>query len=177
MTSEMELVVDAGGDVRCIYDEALDLRELGKLQIVRASHVEPDAEGYWWADMLPVHGPVLGPFRSRSEALGAEREWLALSKTGLRVVPHAARPARHLATSHNANTPQSHHLSLPGLHLRRRHFSTPFYVDHAHSLPLMDLSCLPIISWLAAASWFFSTSHTAGPQATTLRHACSSMPT
>jgi hypothetical protein len=77
MTSEMELVVDAGGGVRCIYDEALDLRELGKLQITRASHVEPDAEGYWWADMGPSSGPVLGPFRSRTEALQAEREWLA----------------------------------------------------------------------------------------------------
>ena len=78
MTTEMELVVDAGGDVRCIYDEALDLREIGKLQITRASHVEPDAEGYWWADIGPVDGPVLGPFRSRSEALGAERGWLAI---------------------------------------------------------------------------------------------------
>ena len=39
MTSEMELVVDASGDVRCIYDEALDLREIGKLQITRASPV------------------------------------------------------------------------------------------------------------------------------------------
>ena len=77
MTSEMELVVDAGGDVRCIYDEALDLRELGKLQITRASHVEPDAEGYWWADMGPSGGPMLGPFKSRSDALGAEREWLS----------------------------------------------------------------------------------------------------
>jgi hypothetical protein len=76
MTTEMELVVDAGGSVRCIYDEALDLREIGKLQITRASHVEPDAEGYWWADMGPVDGPVLGPFRSRSEALEAERGWL-----------------------------------------------------------------------------------------------------
>jgi hypothetical protein len=28
MTTEMELVVDAGGDVRCIYDEGLDLREI-----------------------------------------------------------------------------------------------------------------------------------------------------
>jgi hypothetical protein len=74
--TEMELVVDAGGLVRCIYDEALDLREIGKLQITRASHVEPDAEGYWWADMAPVGGPVLGPYCSRSEALGAEREWL-----------------------------------------------------------------------------------------------------
>jgi hypothetical protein len=76
MSSEMELVVDAGGDVRCVYGEELDLREIGRLQITRASHVEPDRDGYWWADMGPVDGPVLGPFGSRSEALGAEREWL-----------------------------------------------------------------------------------------------------
>jgi hypothetical protein len=74
---EMELVVDAGGSVRCIYDEGIDLREIGRLQITRASHVEPDKDGYWWADMGPVGGPVLGPFRSRSEALQAERGWLA----------------------------------------------------------------------------------------------------
>ena len=80
MSSEMELVVDAGGDVRCIYDEALDLRELGKLQITRASHVEPDRDGFWWADMGPSGGPVLGPFRSRSEALQAEREWLLAAR-------------------------------------------------------------------------------------------------
>lgn len=78
MTTEMELGVDAGGGVRCIYDEALHMRELGQLQITRASHVEPDADGYWWADMGPVDGPVLGPFRSRTQALGAERGWLKL---------------------------------------------------------------------------------------------------
>ena len=66
----------AGGDVRCIYDEALDLRALGKLQITRASHVELDLDGNWWADMGPVEGPVLGPFGSRSEALQAEKRWL-----------------------------------------------------------------------------------------------------
>jgi hypothetical protein len=48
------------------------------LKITRASHVEPDAEGYWWADMGPSGGPVLGPFTSRSAALGAERGWLAV---------------------------------------------------------------------------------------------------
>lgn len=74
--TEMELVVDAGGSVRCIYGEELDLREIGRLQITRASHVEPDAEGFWWADMGPVGGPVLGPLKSRSEALGAEKGWL-----------------------------------------------------------------------------------------------------
>jgi len=29
MTSEMALVADAGGDVRCVYGEELDLREIG----------------------------------------------------------------------------------------------------------------------------------------------------
>ncbi len=79
---EMDLVVDAGGSIRCIYGEELDLRALGKLQITRASHVEPGAAGYWWADMGPSGGPVLGPFRRRSEALGAERGWLQLNHTG-----------------------------------------------------------------------------------------------
>jgi hypothetical protein len=77
MTNDMELAVGIDGGVKCIYDEALDLREIGKLQITRASHVEPNAEGYWWADMGPVEGPVLGPYGSRSDALQAEREWLS----------------------------------------------------------------------------------------------------
>ena len=73
---EMELVVGADGGVRCIYDESLDLRALGKLQITRASHVEPDLDGNWWADMGRSGGRVLGPFGTRGEALQAEREWL-----------------------------------------------------------------------------------------------------
>jgi hypothetical protein len=77
MTSEMDLVISVDGVTRCIYDEALDLRALGKLQITRASHVEPDRDGFWWADMGPSSGPVLGPFKNRTEALGAERGWLA----------------------------------------------------------------------------------------------------
>jgi hypothetical protein len=72
----LDLVVGCDGGVKCVYGEELDLRELGKLQITRASHVEPDAEGYWFADMGPIGGPVLGPFKGRTEALGAEREWL-----------------------------------------------------------------------------------------------------
>jgi hypothetical protein len=76
MSTEMELVVDAGGDVRCIYDEGIDLREIGSLKITRASHVEPDQDGNWLADMGPVGGPVIGPLGTRSEALAAERAWL-----------------------------------------------------------------------------------------------------
>ena len=80
MSSEMEVVVEAGGDVRCVYGEELDLREIGKLQITRASHVEPDRDGFWWADMGPVDGPALGPYGSRSEALQAERGWLLAAR-------------------------------------------------------------------------------------------------
>jgi hypothetical protein len=72
----MELLVDVTGNVRCIYDETLDLNSLGQLHIQRGSHVEPTADGRWTADMSPVNGPVLGPFLARSSALEAERSWL-----------------------------------------------------------------------------------------------------
>ncbi len=80
-SNKMELVVDAGGSVRCIYGEEFDLRELGRLQITRASHVETDAEGSWWADMGPSVGPMLGPSTSRSQALEAERIWLMCGRS------------------------------------------------------------------------------------------------
>ena len=72
----MDLVIGIGGDVRCVYGEAIDLAQLGRLAIARASHVEPDEEGRWLADLAPVGGPVLGPFNLRSEALAAEADWL-----------------------------------------------------------------------------------------------------
>lgn len=72
----MDLVVDRCGQVRCIYAESIDLHLMGRPTVVRASHVEPDSEGRWWADLSPVSGPKLGPFRQRTEALAAEYEWL-----------------------------------------------------------------------------------------------------
>ena len=72
----IELVIDPLGQVRCLYDEAIDLASLGQLQITRASHVEPDEQGCWWADLAPVKGPKLGPYNLRSDALKAERCWL-----------------------------------------------------------------------------------------------------
>ena len=72
----MQLLIDARGVVRCVYGEALDLSHLGPLTIRRASHVESDACGHWWADLEPVAGPRLGPFQRRSQALAAESAWL-----------------------------------------------------------------------------------------------------
>jgi hypothetical protein len=74
----MHLVIDRQGNVRCLYGETIDLAALGALQIARASHVEPDGAGRWWADLAPVGGPKLGPFARRLEALAAELEWLEM---------------------------------------------------------------------------------------------------
>jgi len=72
----MQLIVRPDGAVRCIYDEAIDLSALGSPTITRGSHVEPDTDGRWIADLSPVNGPQLGPFDHRSEALAAELQWL-----------------------------------------------------------------------------------------------------
>jgi hypothetical protein len=81
----MDLVVTTTGAVRALYDETIDLALLGCPVITRASHVEPDAAGRWWANMRPVAGPRLGPFPRRSDALKAESAWL---------VQHWLSPAR-----------------------------------------------------------------------------------
>ena len=72
----MELVIDVYGQARCLYTEVIDLAAIGPLAIRRASQVEPDENGSWWADLAPVNGPRLGPFECRSLALDAERIWL-----------------------------------------------------------------------------------------------------
>jgi len=72
-----ELVVSPAGVVRFVYDDAVDLNALGPVQIRRASAVEPDDAGQWWADLAPVEGPMLGPFARRADAVVAEVRWLA----------------------------------------------------------------------------------------------------
>ena len=64
--TEMELVVSADGGVKRIYDESPDLWALGKLHIIRASHLEPDADGI----LVGRSGPFFwgGRCGGRSEA-------------------------------------------------------------------------------------------------------------
>ncbi len=76
----MQLLIDPAGVLRTLYDETLDLALLGPLTITRASRIEPDPQGQWWAEI--VEGPPLGPFRQRSQALAAEIQWLNRSTTG-----------------------------------------------------------------------------------------------
>lgn len=72
----MQLLIEPSGNGRCVYSEAIDVRQIGTIGIRRGSHVEPTTEGLWTADLTPVGGPVLGPFSTRTEALDAEVAWL-----------------------------------------------------------------------------------------------------
>jgi hypothetical protein len=71
------VTIDEHGARGVHSDEAAAvLREVGTLSIRRASHVEPDSSGQWWADLSPVGGPLLGPFDTRGEALASELQYL-----------------------------------------------------------------------------------------------------
>jgi len=67
----MQLLICPDGTIRCVYAENIDLASIGHVSISRGSHVEPDQEGCWYADLAPVGGPRLGPFSRRSDALNA----------------------------------------------------------------------------------------------------------
>jgi len=75
-SDQVQFVVTAAGNVRAIYNERIDLAQLGKVSIRRGSHVEPTDDGRWTADLSPCDGPLLGPFAVRSEAIEAENVWL-----------------------------------------------------------------------------------------------------
>ena len=71
-----ELIIGLGGNVRMIYSELIEAHALGDPKIERGSHVEPDQNGLWSADLSPIKGPKLGPFLVRSRAIEAEIAWL-----------------------------------------------------------------------------------------------------
>ncbi len=83
-TSEaFELRIEPDGNVRMIYNELVDPKCFGQASIQRGSHVEPDLDGHWYADLSPTNGPKLGPFPLRSQALDAEVAWLTEQWLGL----------------------------------------------------------------------------------------------
>jgi hypothetical protein len=83
----MNLLVDVCGSIHGLYGEAIDLNALGDLTIYRASEVEPDHTGHWWADLALMGGPRLGPYTRRSDALGAEIAWIEQRLFGVKDRP------------------------------------------------------------------------------------------
>jgi hypothetical protein len=77
MPETLIITVEPNGRLRFLWNDALaPLAQHGRIQIERASHVEPTSDGEWTADLSPVGGPLLGPFPLRAEALNAEQKWL-----------------------------------------------------------------------------------------------------
>lgn len=96
----ISLVVDSDGTTRHLVDpvsERFGTRIGPKISTRRASHVESWADlsdearawfseyrkwwmttdpNYFWVDLLPVDGPVLGPFAVYAQAIAAEIKWL-----------------------------------------------------------------------------------------------------
>ena len=72
----MDIIISSNGTARALYSDSFDHSSLGRVSIRRASHVEPDATGDWFADLAPVGGPRLGPYGLRGDALAAEVAWL-----------------------------------------------------------------------------------------------------
>ena len=82
MAKQIIINFNEDGNMETIYNDDMNLEEFGKLNIKRASHVEPTDDGQWTADMSPVGGPILGPFSKRSIALEEEVKWLEANYFG-----------------------------------------------------------------------------------------------
>ena len=72
----MILSISRSGEVRAIYQDDFDWRSLGRPLIQRASQVEPDPRGLWFANLSLSGGPKIGPFVRRADAIAAEVAWL-----------------------------------------------------------------------------------------------------
>ena len=62
-----------GGQVDCLYTEAIDLRELGRLQVVRATDIRFNPQTQLWDVHAADTGQVLFSHSSRNEYLRWER--------------------------------------------------------------------------------------------------------
>ena len=109
----MQIIIEPGGVARCIYTEEINLAAIGSPTITRASHVEPDQQGRWLADMSPVGGKLLGPFNHgarlwRRSKPGWKRTGLSLQHSrlaGTFTLP-AKQPAKcHAVSSKDAIRP------------------------------------------------------------------------
>ena len=78
----ISLQIDAQGGVAMLQDDALDLRELGTVEITRASHVEFDNAKQLWFVQSAKTLKFLYWAKTRIEALAWEKEWYSPDGAG-----------------------------------------------------------------------------------------------
>ena len=72
----MTLDFTSDGHAHCLYDEAIDLHTLGRLQMRRASHIEFNGLTQQWGVRLVGEEAVVFADASRQSCLEWEREYL-----------------------------------------------------------------------------------------------------
>jgi len=70
----IKLEVMANGGVRMLHDDAVDLKQFGDVEVVRASHVEyNNATGFWYVQSAKTLKMLKEDLPSRAEALAWEK--------------------------------------------------------------------------------------------------------
>jgi len=69
----MTLTIQPNGDIGCFYTEALDLRELGRLTVQRATTIEFNHDQQQW-EVRNTFGQLLHQHPSRAACLAWERQ-------------------------------------------------------------------------------------------------------
>ena len=73
-SSPATLRFDQDGRVDCLYTEAIDLRALGRLEVVRATEIAFDPQEQRWEVRSALYGGILFAHRSREVCLQWERD-------------------------------------------------------------------------------------------------------
>lgn len=70
----IKLSITSQGGVQMLWDDAVDLREFGEVEVTRASHVEFDnAKGKWYVQSAKTLKMLKDDFDSREAALAWEK--------------------------------------------------------------------------------------------------------
>ena len=81
----IELEITRTGGIRMLHDDLIDLREFGKVKVVRASHVEFDNKrGDWTVKSAKKGRRLLHRAQTRTEALAWEKKHYSPTGKGWR---------------------------------------------------------------------------------------------
>lgn len=79
----ISLRITPQGGVQMLHDDALDLTELGSIEMIRASHVEFNNENQYWFVQSARSLKILATgFKTRAEALAWEKSFYSPDGAG-----------------------------------------------------------------------------------------------
>lgn len=78
-----QLQITPEGGVQMLHDDAVDLKDLGPINMTRASHVEFDNANQWWFVQSAKTLKILADgFKTREEALNWEKNYYSPTGDG-----------------------------------------------------------------------------------------------